>query len=78
MDERDYMRGGPTFRRPPTGQPQRSAVQDAPTVQKCVACRHGMVTKADDEARPTYYCLLAGVEIQRIVTECSRFLEAKE
>lgn len=80
MEVSDYMRGGPSFRRPPAPVPPQGSApsQAVMSVQKCVACRHGMVTKADDEARPTYYCLLAGVEIQRIVTECTKFAEAKE
>jgi hypothetical protein len=79
MDDRDYMRGGPTFRRPPAhSDAVRLQSHAAPEQQKCVACKHGMVTRADDEARPTYYCLLAGVEIQHIVTGCTRFQESPE
>ncbi len=80
MDEATYMQQGVARIRPPSGAapaPFKTGTRPALKDPLCAACKHGMTTKADDESRPVYYCLLAGVEMVRDVQQCTRYAAAE-
>ena len=81
-DEAAYMRGGPqALKRPPSvlpapGKSLEELIRGA-SQQLCRVCAHGMWTKGDGDSRETYYCLRVGCVIERQVSVCSGFENAK-